>query len=274
MLDKQIELNKDLQELLGGNERKLQSMVKGGTAAESDWMNVKVERLNAAQKGESLESQKRMLQNVLSAFCGIEVRNVTKPVASNVATTRSNAGERPEMQLFNAQLSLADAQEQALDAALKPRLGVFAQGYYGYPGYNMFEDMLSRKFSWNGMIGARLTWNIGALYSRKNDKAKIQLQRETAETSRDVFLFNNNLEQIQQNENIERYKKLMADDKEIISLRSSIRKAAESKLSHGIIDVNDLVKEINNENAARVGQSMHEIQMLKEIYDLKYTTNQ
>jgi ectoine hydroxylase-related dioxygenase (phytanoyl-CoA dioxygenase family) len=134
--------------------------------------------------------------------------------------------------------------------------------------------MMSGKFSWNGMIGARLTWNIGALYSRKNDKAKIQLQRETAETSRDVFLFNNNLEQIQQNENIERYKKLMADDKEIISLRSSIRKAAESKLSHGIIDVNDLVKEINNENAARVGQSMHEIQMLKEIYDLKYTTNQ
>ena len=35
MLDKQIELNKDMQELLGGNERKLQSMVKGGTAAES-----------------------------------------------------------------------------------------------------------------------------------------------------------------------------------------------------------------------------------------------
>ena len=100
------------------------------------------------------------------------------------------------------------------------------------------------------------------------------MQRETAETSRDVFLFNNNLEQIQQNENIERYKKLMADDEEIITLRSSIRKAAESKLSHGIIDVNDLVKEINNENATRVGQSMHEIQMLKEIYDLKYTTNQ
>ena len=154
-----------------------------------------------------------------------------------------------------------------------PKLGVFAQGYYGYPGYNMFEDMLSHKFSWNGMIGARLTWNMGALYTRKNDKAKIQLQRDMAETNRDVFLFNNNLAQIQQNENIQRYKKLMADDEEIISLRSSIRKAAESKLSHGIIDVNDLVKEINNENAARVQQSVHEIEMLKEIYDLRYTTN-
>ena len=273
MLDKQIELNKDLQELLGGNERKLQSMVKGGTAAESDWMNVKVERLNAAQKGESLESQKRMLQNVLSAFCGIEVRNVTKPAASSVATTRSNASERPEMQLFNAQLSLADAQEKALDAALKPRLGVFAQGYYGYPGYNMFEDMMSHKWSLNGMVGARLTWNIGALYTRKNDKAKIQMQRDITETNRETFIFNNNLEQIQQSEEIKRYRKLMEQDEEIITLRQSVRKAAESKLSHGIIDVNDLVREINQENAARLQLSMHETKMLKQIYDYKYTTN-
>lgn len=273
MLDKQIELNKDLQELLGGNERKLQSMVKGGTAAESDWMNVKVERLNAEQKGESLESQKRMLQNVLSSFCGIEVRNVTKPAASSVATTRSNAGERPEMQLFNAQLSLADAQEKALDAALKPRLGVFAQGYYGYPGYNMFEDMMSHKWSLNGMVGARLTWNIGALYTRKNDKAKIQMQRDITETNRETFIFNNNLEQIQQSEEIKRYRKLMEQDEEIITLRQSVRKAAESKLSHGIIDVNDLVREINQENAARLQLSMHETEMLKQIYDYKYTTN-
>ena len=64
----------------------------------------------------------------------------------------------------------------------------------------------------------------------------------------------------------------MADDKEIINLRSAVRKAAESKLAHGIIDVNDLLREINQENAARVQQSMHEIEMLKEIYDNQFTT--
>ena len=88
-----------------------------------------------------------------------------------------------------------------------------------------------------------------------------------------MFLFNNRLEQIQQNEEISRYQQLMADDEEIIVLRSAVRKAAESKLSHGIIDVNDLVREINQENAARVQQSIHEIEMLKEIYDNKFTTN-
>ena len=93
------------------------------------------------------------------------------------------------------------------------------------------------------------------------------------QTNREVFLFNNRLEQIQQNEETERYRKLMADDDEIIQLRSAVRKAAESKLAHGIIDVNDLVREINQENAARVQQSVHEIEMLKQIYDNKFSTN-
>jgi len=269
LLDEQIKLNSDLQELLLGNEKKLESMVKNGTAAESDWQSVKAERLNVIQQKTTLESQKRMLQTMLSTFCGIEVKNPQKPSIAETNATNN----RPEMRLFDAQLRLADAQQRALNSALMPKLGVFAQGYYGYPGLNMFEDMMRHDWSLNGLIGAKLTWNIGALYTRKNDKAKLQLQRDLTETSREVFLFNNNLEQIQQNENIARYRELMADDEEIISLRSAVRKAAESKLSHGIIDVNDLVREINQENAARVSQSMHEIEMLRQIYDNKFTTN-
>lgn len=273
LIDEQIKLNRDLQELLAHNEKKLASMAKGGTAAESDYLNVKAERLNVVQQATSLKAQRQALVRMLSTFCGFEMKEVKKPVLS-IAIAQQPTGQRPELKAIDAQLRLADAQEKALDAALMPKLGVFAQGFYGYPGYNLFEDMMNHRWSLNGMIGARLTWNIGALYTRKNDKAKIQLQRQTAETNRNVFLFNNNLEQIQQNEDIDRYRQLMANDEEIITLRSSIRKAAESKLSHGIIDVNDLVKEINSENAARIQQTIHEIEMLKEIYDLKYTINQ
>ena len=272
LIDEQMKLNADLQELLAGNERKLESMKKNGTAAESDWHSVKAERLNVVQQMTSLQAQRQVLARVFSTFCGIEVKEATKPNCQ-LSIVNGQSNNRPELKAIDAQLRLADAQEKAINSALMPRLGVFAQGFYGYPGYNMFEDMMSHKWSLNGMIGARLTWNIGALYTRKNDKAKIQLQRDMAENSRDVFLFNNNLEQIQQNENITRYQRLMSDDEEIIRLRSSVRKAAESKLAHGIIDVNDLVKEINSENQARVQQTVHEIEMLKEIYDLKYTTN-
>ena len=269
LLDDQMRLNTDLQEQLAASEKKLTSMVKHGTAAQCDLNNVTAERLNVAQQMTVLESQRRVLQSMLSTFCGIEVTQLTKPDAVDAAT----GNNRPELRLIDSQLRLADAQDRALKAALLPRLGVFAQGFYGYPGYNMFKDMMSRDWSWNGMVGARLTWNIGALYSHHNDKAKVQLQRETAQNQREVFLFNNRLEQMQQSEAIDRYRRLMAQDEEIITLRQQVRKAAESKLSHGIIDVNDLVRDINSENAARVQQSIHEIEMLKQMYDLKYTTN-
>ena len=272
LLDEQITLNADLQELLSSSEKKLESMFKHGTAAESDYLSVKAERLNVVQQATNLQAQRRTLAMMLSTFCGIEVQQVQKPVQYSAMSSKQSM-QRPELKVIEAQLRLADAQEKSLDAALMPKVGVFAQGFYGYPGYNMFEDMMRHRWSLNGMVGARLSWNIGALYTRKNDKAKIQLQREMAATSRDVFLFNNNLEQMQQNENMERYRRLMADDDEIIALRSSVRKAAESKLAHGIIDVNDLLKEINAENSAQVQKSIHEIEMLKEMYNLKITTN-
>lgn len=271
LLDEQIRLNDDVKALLLSSEKKLAAMVKGGTAATSDFDNVKAERLSVAQQNESLKSQRQMLQRMLSVFCGIEVSNPEKPAAVETSASASN---RPEIRLFDNQLKLAEVQEKALDTKLRPTLGLYAQGYYGYPGLNMFEDMISHKWSLNGIVGIKLSWNVGALYTHKNDKAKLKAQRELIENAREVFLFNNNMEQIQQTENVSRYRTMMQGDDEIIALRTNVRKAAESKLAHGIIDVNSLLREINNENAAKTQQAIHEINMLKEMYNLKYTNNE
>ena len=271
LLDEQIRLNDDVKALLLSSEKKLAAMVKGGTAATSDFDNVKAERLSVAQQNENLKSQRQMLQRMLSVFCGIEVSNPEKPAAVETSASASN---RPEIRLFDNQLKLAEVQEKALNTKLRPTLGLYAQGYYGYPGLNMFEDMISRKWSLNGIVGIKLSWNVGALYTHKNDKAKLKAQRELIENAREVFLFNNNLEQIQQTENVSRYRTMMQGDDEIIALRTNVRKAAESKLAHGIIDVNSLLREINNENAAKTQQAIHEIDMLKEMYNLKYTNNE
>lgn len=271
LLNEQIKLNDDVKALLQSSEQKLSAMVKGGTAATSDYENVRAERLSAEQANESLKAQKQMLSRMLSVFCGIKITHLQKPQALDAAVS---VNTRPEMRLFDNQLHLSEAQEKALDARLKPHLGLFAQGFYGYPGLNMFEDMMQHKWSLNGLVGVKLSWNIGALYTHKNDKARLRLQREQIENAREVFLFNNSIDEIQQKENINRYHKMMQNDDEIIDLRTHIRKAAESKLAHGIIDVNSLLREINNENAAKSQQTIHEIDMLKEMYNLKFTNNE
>ena len=271
LLNEQIQLNEDVKALLQSSEKKLSAMVKGGTAATSDLDNVRAERLSVEQQNENLKQQKLMLQRMLSVFCGLEVNDTQKPAPIQIASPVNN---RPEMRLYNSQLELTEAKEKALDTQLRPKLGLFAQGFYGYLGLNMFEDMMNRKWSLNGIVGVKLSWNVSALYTHKNDKARLSAQREMIENAREVFLFSNKLEEIQQSENISRYQTMMKSDDEIIVLRTNVRKAAESKLTHGIIDVISLLREINNENAAKTQQSIHEIDMLKEMYNLKYTNNE
>ena len=271
LLDEQLRLNADVNALLRSNEAQLAAMLKSGTASAGDFENVKAERLSAEQQQTELLSQRQTLQRLLSLFCGIPVDSIRRPPVPNLP---SGENKRPELRLFDRRLQLTAAQEKAVDAQLLPQLGLFAQGYYGNPGLNLFEDMMKRRWSWNGIAGLKLTWNLSALYTHRNEKSKLRVQRELIENARQQFLFNNQLDETQQSENVRRFRAIAQRDGEIIALRTAVRKAAESKLAHGIIDVNGLLREINKENAAKTQQAIHEIDMLKAMYDLKFSHNE
>ena len=181
LINDQRQLNRNLQAVLKANEEKLASMFRNGTAAESDYLAMKAERLTAEQNALSLESQYATMAQLLSLFCGIEVTSPVRPSMAE-AQQQGSGDTRPELKAIDAQLRLADARERALDAALMPRLSVFASGFYGYPGYNMFDDMMHHRWTLNGMIGLRMQWNIGALYTRKNDRQKIAFLRTRLST--------------------------------------------------------------------------------------------
>lgn len=270
LLEEKIRLNKDLQTLLQSNLDKLHSMLSNGIAMQSDVNIVMAEKLKAKQQATELASSRKSLMDMLAVFIGKNITNLDMPQDVMVQTMENN---RPELRLFDTQIELANAQERLLNARLLPKLSVFAQGYYGYPGYDMFDAMFNRDWELNGMIGVRLSWNIGALYTRKNDRAKLNTHRGLVESARETFLFNNHLTEIQQSDGIAKYRQMIKDDQEIVALRSDVRQSAESRLEHGIIDTNNLLQEITRENQSRIDLSTHTILMLKESYDLKYTTN-
>lgn len=270
LLDEKLMLNKDLQTLLQSNLDKLQAMLAHGTAMQSDVNILKAEKLKAEQQATELEASRQSLMNMLSLFTGKQITGIAMPQDIVVSSAGNN---RPELDLFNSQIKLFYAREKLLDARLKPRVSAFAQGYYGYPGFDQFDAMFNRTWKLNGMIDVRVSWNIGALYTRKNDRAKLNAARGLTETVRETFLFNNRLLENQQNDGIAKYGKLISEDRDIITLRREVRRAAESKLTHGIIDTNNLLQEITRENQSRINLSTHQVLLLKEKYDLKYTTN-
>jgi len=269
LMDERLRLNNELMTLLESNVQKMQSLYKGGVAMGCDVDMVKAELATARQQRVELESSNETLKRVLSLLCGKEIASVSKPEVP-AATT----GVRPELAALDRQLQLADAQEKVLDTSIMPRVGLFAQGYYGYTGYNMFRDMMHRSPTLNGIVGARVTWNISSLYTRKNDRSKLKLQRESVENSRETFLFNQSLQSSQQQGNAERYKKLMAEDDNIVALRRNVRHAAEAKLNAGIIDTNNLLQEITREHQAAINKSIHEVEYLKALYELQTINGQ
>lgn len=274
LIDEKLSLNHDLQTLLKDNCRKIETMVANGTAMKADADVMKAEYLNACQRHTELSSMKRRYQKMLAIFIGKDTETVAVPKKPDATVPATYSNNRPELQLFNTQIRKYDAQKKQLDAGIRPKISLFAQGYYGYPGYDMFNDMFDHDWTLNGIVGISLKWQLGNLYTYKNDKRKLDIAKSQTETAREVFLFNNNLQSVQDTEAIKQYKEMMGEDAAIIDLRKSVRMAAEAKLENGVIDVNNLLQEINRENSARISCSTHEIEMLKSIYELKNTLNQ
>lgn len=274
LLEEKIRLNEDLQTLLQDNCRKLEARLGHGAAMKSDVDMMKAEWLKARRDRTALQSQREAYSRMLALFIHkdvAEIRDLQKPDASWPVSFESR---RPELALYAARLSQTEARQKLLQAGLRPRLSLFAQGYYGYPGYDMFADMFGHDWSLNGRIGVRLTWDISKLYTYKDDRRKLDLTRMQTETAQATFLFNNRLQSTREQTAVEQYRKMMDYDEDIIAMRTSVRQAAEKKLEHGVIDANGLLQEITRENQARTECSTHEIEMLKSLFELKHTLNQ
>ena len=86
-------------------------------------------------------------------------------------------------------------------------------------------------------------------------------------------MFNSNLQATGKQNDIEKYRELLADDDEIIALRQSVKRATEKKVESGTATVSELIRETNAEALARQDKILHELEMLQTVYNLKYITN-
>ncbi|MCH5237029.1 MAG: TolC family protein [Muribaculaceae bacterium] len=273
LTQEQINQSRLTLELLNANLSLLESMYKNGTAMQSDLDMVKAQILTLKQTIIQAESSVDAYKKLLGIYVGEDVSNKTL-VTPNATMPGSLNSERPELRLFESRFLSSESSRNLINASLMPKIGLFAQAYYGYPGFDYFKSMMNRGLSFNILAGVKASWNIDSFYSKKNRLNKIDLDLSNIEIEREIFLFNSKLQTEKDLEAIEGLKKVMEDDAEIIELRQSVRKAAESQLRNGIIDATALLSKITDENIARLTAKLHEIQYIQQIYNLKNTLNQ
>lgn len=257
--------------LLQSNLDKVRSLVTNGVAMQTDADAVEAELLSVQQQRVQIEASRASYRRMLELFIGQRLaERLERP---ELVGAVSGESARPELAWIDAQQERLAAQALSVKSATRPRFGVFAQGYYGYPGLDYFAGMVSTDWTWNALIGVKMSWNFGAYYTKKNRLSNLRVVQQQLDIQRDVFLFNTDLQVAEEQGNISRLRRALADDDRIVALRRSVREAAESKLRNGVIDTNDLLRKITDEASARSARSLREVELLKAIYELKYTIN-
>ena len=269
VLDEQIAQVRVLKDDLALSLASVEAMVRGGVANQTDIDAVKVEQVKACQKETSLLTQRKTYLCMLETFAGVDFGDSVTFVKPSPDYDVTAANRRPELALYAAQDRLLDVRRDALDTGLRPRVGVFARGGYGNPGLDMFNDGFDAYYK----VGLTLTWNFGSLYTRSGDRRKLDVERRTVQSERDAFLFNTRLQTELQGGVIDNLKEQIRQDDEIITLRRRIRNKAEVRVANGTETVNEMLRDINAVSEAQLCKRLHEVQLLQEIYKIKYLNN-
>lgn len=258
--------------LLTSNLEKMRVMLQNGVAMQSDVDMIEAQALTVWQGISGARSAARGYRNVLELFTGISMQDL-ELVRPEAAMPADQKPDRPEQRLFDSRLSLNRAAERLSEVERMPRVGFSAQAYYGYPGFDYFKSMMNRKLSLNMLAGVKVTWNIDSFYTCRNTMRRTAVENGNIEAEREVFTFNNRMQTAARREAIEGLRAVMADDERIIRLRANVRRAAESQIENGVIDATALLTKITDENLAELTARLHGIQLLQEIYKLKYILN-
>lgn len=135
-------------------------------------------------------------------------------------------------------------------------------------------NILKNEFEPYYTVGVKMQWNLGALYSRKNDIRKIAAQKERIEREQETFVFNTMLDVTDRLNEVRKARQVLEQDSEIIRLREDIRQAGEEQYKQGVIMLTYLMDMIDEEFNARVAESLHQVQLIMAICDLKTTLGQ
>ena len=272
LTEEQIKQSNQTLDLLNANLELLRSMLKNGTAMRSDVDMVQAQTLTFKQSVTQAESTVKSYRTLLSIYVGEDV-STQELVLPSTELPSSFTSDRPELKLFDSRKNALETSQLMTNVSLMPKIGFFAQTYYGYPGFDYFKSMMNRDLSFNILAGIRVAWNIDSFYTKKNRLAKTALDIDNINIERETFLFNSRLQTESQLETLEGLRNVMQDDAQIIELRGNVRKAAESQLQNGIIDATALLSKITDENLAKLTAKFHEIQYIQEVYKIKNTLN-
>lgn len=269
LIDEQASQLEILKSSMQINLDRVNIAVENGTAFKSDIDEIQVEIINIDQKIEELRSNRTAYVNVLAAMTGSAIENSSnfeRPVVEENFLKLEN--NRPELRRFQNQEELIEARKQIDRSRLYPKIGLLGFATFIEPGIDFGASNIDNIF----VGGLSLNWSLDGLYTNGNNKKLAELNLQKVSVQKETFLFNNELELTQTRLDLNKYRNLVEQDREILELKTRIKKAYELKYENGISTMSELLNRTNDESAARQNLIIHEIQYLMKAFQYKNRT--
>lgn len=257
-----------LKEQLQQSLEQVQAFLKRGVVCPADVDAVQVELRKVDQSVQSLVTSRSAYCEVLSLLTGMDSLRADQ-LSTPAVVQPSEEILRPELQLFDRQKAVLQAQKATTQAGIRPTLGLFMQGGYGDPGLNMLKGGFKPYY----IGGIQLNWNVGKLYTIKNDKRLIDEQLNQVDVQRETFLLQTRAEAIQARKDVERIRQEIQADEDIIRMREQILRSAQSRVANGTLSVLEMIRMVLDKEQAAQSKAIHEVELLQASYHLKRIHN-
>ena len=240
---------------------------QNGTGLKSNVDELEAEIANTEMTNIELKANSQAYRAMLSIFIGQPVDEHAELIMPAFFLP-DPVIRRPELNLYELEKNKYDVQERQLKSEYLPKLNAFVQAAYGRPTLNF----VSNDFGGWWVGGIRLFWNLGSLYTIKNNRNNLKINKDNLDIDKETFIYNTNLNLSRQNEEVKKYDALLQQDDAVIVLRSSVANAARAQLDNGIVTVHDYISKVNEENQARQTKILHKVQLVQAQYQYKNTS--
>ncbi len=246
-------------------KKKIESAVANGAVLKSNQLVLESEILSTEQKIVDIDATVEGLVQELSLLTGLTV-SANNEFVLPAAEIVGDKVARPELQIFQSQITLLGMQDKLLKKENRAKLYVFGQGFYGRPGYNF----LNNNFRVYGIAGVGINWNINNVATQKTKQKAIEINKQIVQQQQSTFELNLQTALVQKQTEINKYQTIISKDNEIVSKRKEILKVASSQLQNGAITSTEYITELNAENAAELNLLLHQVQ--RALAKVQYNT--
>ena len=254
---------KDLENRKG----QLETAYKNGTATAAQVKTLEAEILRLNQRMDDARSMEQGAIRALGQLTGLAIPDDTQLIPPGNAMPGSAELHRPELDLIDKQIELAQAGEGFSDALVLPRVSAFVQGGYGRPGLNYLVD----EFDTFYMLGVRLNYPLWSGGKNRNEAETWRIQQEQLALQKQNMSSSFQVLSVRQQEEVNRLQGVLSTDDQIIALREEVLSSSKVAMDNGTMTAADYARDANAVLQAKLEKATHEVQLQQAILTYQHT---